>query len=63
MPKACGARHGVVAELPGGFDAAMTGDDLGAWRSIRTGLLKPNSRMLAAICAICFGLWVRALRA
>jgi len=31
--------------------------------SISTGLVKPNSRMLAAICAICSALCVRLLRA
>jgi hypothetical protein len=30
--------------------------------SIRTGLVKPNSRMLSAICRICFREWLRALR-
>src|SRR5262245_10948859 len=28
---------------------------------IRTGLVKPNRRMLSAICRICFLEWVRAL--
>jgi hypothetical protein len=30
--------------------------------SIKTGVLKPNSAMLRAICEICLGLWVRAFR-
>ena len=31
--------------------------------STRMGLVKPNSRMLAAICATCASEWVRAFRA
>jgi hypothetical protein len=31
--------------------------------STSTGLVKPNSRMEAAICATCASEWVRALRA
>ena len=57
------ARHGLEAELLRGFDAAVAGDDAVPALSMRTGLLKPNALMLAAISAICFGLWVRALRA
>ncbi len=30
--------------------------------SIKTGLMKPNSLILAAICLTCFGVWVRGLR-
>src|SRR5229473_5880434 len=36
---------------------------LRAFESTRTGLVNPNSLMLAAICAICASEWVRGLRA
>ena len=46
-------RNGLPAQQLCGFHPAVPGDDLVS-SLISTGLVKPNSLMLAAICRICF---------
>jgi hypothetical protein len=54
-------RNVIETEPLGGFDPAVTGDDL-IGSSINTGLINPKRSMLRAIWSSCFAEWVRALR-
>jgi hypothetical protein len=53
----------VQAEVAGGGDPAMWPATIAPAASMSTGLTKPNWRMPAAICRICFLEWVRGVRA